>query len=131
MKLGTNLTREEVFALEDAGFQLQQRGAMSPRRMFVSSVDMPICREQFLVPSNPDSHKTIRGNSTIRKNGDAPTPEHHNQWESASHMSNCQVTNVTAIPYPGYRLSSPLTSTKGRCTTFLSPIFHHAHVPRL
>ena len=78
VKLGTNLTREEVFALEDAGFQLQQRGALSPRQMFISSVDMPIRREQFLVPSNLDIHKTIRGNSTICRNGDAPTPEHRN-----------------------------------------------------
>ena len=76
VKVGTNLTREEVFALEDAGFQLQQRGAMSPRQMFISLLDMPIRREQFLVPSNPDIHKTIRGNSTIHKNGDAP--EHCN-----------------------------------------------------
>ena len=42
-----------------------------------------------MVPSNLDTHKTICGNSTIRRNGDAPTPEHRNQWESASHMSNC------------------------------------------
>ena len=114
VKLGTNLTREEVFALEDAGFQLQQRGAMSPRRMFISSVDMPICREQFLVPSNLDTHKTIRGNSTIRRNGDAPTLKHRNQWESALHMSNCQVTNVTTIPYPGYRVVIALDSGKGK-----------------
>ena len=87
---------------------------MSPRRMFVSSVDMPICREQFLVLSNPDSHKTVRGNSTIRRNGDAPTPEHHNQWESASHMSTCQVTNVTAIPYPGYGVVIALDNDKGK-----------------
>ena len=114
VKLGTNLSQKEVFALEDAGFQLQQRGAMSPRRMFVSSVDMPICREQFLVPSNPDSHKTVRGNSTIHRNGDAPTPEHRNQWKSASHMSTCQVTNITAIPYPGYGVVIALDSSKGK-----------------
>ena len=42
VKLSTNLTREEVFALEDDGFQLQHRGAMSPRRMFISLLDMSI-----------------------------------------------------------------------------------------
>ena len=47
VKVGTNLSREEVFALEDAGFQLQQRGAMSPQRSFISLLDMPIHREQF------------------------------------------------------------------------------------
>ena len=30
VKVGTNLTRKEVFALEDAQFQLQQREALSP-----------------------------------------------------------------------------------------------------
>jgi hypothetical protein len=30
--VGTNLTGEEVFALEDVGFQLQQKNALSPRR---------------------------------------------------------------------------------------------------
>ena len=114
MKLGTNLTREEVFALEDVGFQLQQRGAMSPHRMFISSLDMPIPCAQFEVPANPDSHKTIRGNSTIRKNGDALTTEHRNQWESASHMNKCQDMNVNAIPYPGYRVVITLDSGKGK-----------------
>ena len=75
---------------------------------------MPIRREQFLVPSNPDTHRTIRGNSTICRNGDAPTPEHCNQWESASHLNNCQVTNVTAIPYPGYGVVIALDSGKGK-----------------
>ena len=112
VKLGTNLTQEEVLALEDAGFQLQQRGAMSPRRMFISMLGMPIRGEQFQVPSNLDTHKTIRWNSTIRRNGDAPTPKHRNQWESASHMNNYQVTNVTAILYPGYRVVIILDSGK-------------------
>ena len=113
VKMGTNLTREEVFALEDAGFQLQQRGAMSPRQMFISSLDMPIPRSQFHVPANPDSHRTIRGSSTIRRSSEAPTAEHRNQWESASFMNNCQVTNVTAIPYPGYGIVITLDSGKG------------------
>ena len=65
VKLGTNLTREEVFVLEDVGFQLQQRGTMSSRRMFISLLDMSIPRIEFEVPANPDFHKTIRGNSTI------------------------------------------------------------------
>ena len=78
VKLGTNLTREEVFALEDVGFQLQQWGAMSLRRMFISSLDMPIPHIEFEVPANPDSHKTIGGDSTICRNGNAPIVEHCN-----------------------------------------------------
>ena len=114
VKLGTNLTREEVFALGDARFQLQQRGAMSSRRMFISLLDMPIPRAQFYVLANPDSHKTIQGNSTIRINGDAPIVEDRNQWESASHMNKCPVMNVTSIPYLGYGVVITLDSGKAK-----------------
>ena len=127
VKLGTNLTCEEVFAPEDARFQLQQRGAMLPRWMFISLLDMPIPRTQFQVPANPDSHKTIQRNSTICRNGYVPTVEHCNQWESASHMNNYQVMSLPSRILV-MELSSPLIVTKGRCTICLSPIFHHAHV---
>ena len=104
---------------------------MSPRRMFISSLDMPIRREQFQVPSNLDTHKTIRGNSTFLKNGDAPTSEHRNQWENALHMNNCQVMNVTAIPYPGYEVVITLDSGKGKVYYVSITDFHHAHIPCL
>ena len=59
VKVGTNLTVQEVLALEEAGFQLQQRGALSPRRQFQVSMDMPLLRSQFPMPSNPDSFHTF------------------------------------------------------------------------
>jgi hypothetical protein len=34
---GTNLTREETLLLQDAGFKLQERPSMSPRRIFTLS----------------------------------------------------------------------------------------------
>ena len=34
VKIGTNISRQEVLALEDVGFQLQQREVLSPRRRF-------------------------------------------------------------------------------------------------
>ena len=102
VKMGTNLTRQEVAALEDAGFQLQQRGTMSPRRQFQSSADMPLLRSDFPVPDHPDHHLTLRNNYSIRRNPDAPTAEHRNKWDSAALMNGCFVTGVTAIPYPGF-----------------------------
>ena len=102
VKIGTTLTRQEVLDLEDAGFQLQQRGTLSPRRQFQSCADMPLLRSSFREPEYPDTHPTIRHNISIRRNPEAPTAEHRNKWESAALMSSCHVTGVIPIPYPGY-----------------------------
>ena len=60
MKVDTNLTREEVFALEDVGFQLQQREALPPRRRLRTMTNLPIPCLHFCVPPNPDAHPNTR-----------------------------------------------------------------------
>ena len=40
MKLGTNLAKKEILALENVGFHLPQRAIISPKRLFGS--DIPI-----------------------------------------------------------------------------------------
>ena len=60
VKIGTNLLREEVLALEDDGFQLQQREDLSPRHMLSTIATLPIPWLHFCVPSNPDTHPTTR-----------------------------------------------------------------------
>ena len=59
VKRGTNLTMKEILVLEEAGFQLQQRGALSPRRQFQVAADMPFPRANFPIPANPDFTKRI------------------------------------------------------------------------
>ena len=102
VKVGTNLTREEVFALEDAWFQLQQKYAMSPRCRLRTMTNLPIPRSHFRIPSNPDAHPNTRFSKAVRRNMAAPLIKHKNKWESALHMEGYYVVGVTPIPSPGY-----------------------------
>jgi hypothetical protein len=102
VKIGTNLSREEVLALEDARFQLQQREALSPRRRFSTIATLPIPRSHFRMPLNPNAHPTFRFGKTVCRNLTTPTTDHKNKWESAGLMDGCFVVGVTAIPYPGF-----------------------------
>ena len=114
VKKGTNLSMKEILALEEAGFQLQQRGALSPRRQFQNAANMPLPRSHFPTPVNPDSHPTTRDGFAIRRSSDAPTPEHRNKWSSAGLMNNCHVTSVTSIPYPAYGCVISMDSGNGK-----------------
>ena len=51
MKMGTNLSREGVLALEDVGFQLQQREALFPRRRLSTIPTLPILCSHFCMLS--------------------------------------------------------------------------------
>ena len=102
VKIGTNLTRREVLSLKEAGFQLEQRGALSPHRQVQSQSNMPLPRLHFKAPVDPDAHPTIRNNHHIRRNPDVPTVDHHNKWKSAALIPSCRLISLTAIPYPGY-----------------------------
>jgi hypothetical protein len=96
--MGTNLSRQEVLALEDVGFQLQQREVLSHRRRLFIIATLPIPRTDFRVPQKPDAHPTSRFGKTVRRNLGAPTTDHKNKWESAGLMDGYYVFGVTAIP---------------------------------
>jgi hypothetical protein len=102
VKIGTNLSREEVLALEDVGFQLQQREALSPRRRLSTIATLPIPRSHFSMPPNPDAHPTLRFRKTMHHNPTVPLADHKNKWESARLMEGYYVVGVTAIPCPGF-----------------------------
>jgi hypothetical protein len=97
---GTNLTRQETLLLLDAGFKLQERPSMSPRRMFMLSnlFEAPVF--DYPGPPNPDIHPTTRNSKFIRWNVNAPTAEHCNKWESARNIKGT-VLGVTVLPFPG------------------------------
>ena len=42
MKIGTKLLRAQVLALEEGGFQLEQKQLMSPMRLLGTEVDIKI-----------------------------------------------------------------------------------------
>ena len=96
----TNLNREETLFLQHAGFRLQERLVLSPRRLFhMSGIFSPILFDHPL-PKNSDVHPTMRNNKAIRRIANAPTSEQQNKWESAANIRG-QILGVTLLPHPG------------------------------
>lgn len=102
IQIGTNLSREEVLALEDAGFQLEQRKALSPRNLFRTIPNLPILLSEIHIPENPDSHAPTRYGKVVRRSPHAPDADHRNKWESSALMNGYNIVGVTIVPHPGY-----------------------------
>ena len=97
---GTNLNREETLFLQHAGFCLQERLVLSPRRLFnMSGIFSPILFDHPL-PKNLDVHPTVRNNKAIRRIANAPTAEQRNQWESAANIRG-KIVGVTLLLHSG------------------------------
>lgn len=58
MNIGINMFKKEVLMLEVAGFQLQQREALSPHCKLLTIATIFIPWLQFWVALNPDAHPT-------------------------------------------------------------------------
>jgi hypothetical protein len=106
---GTNLTCQETLLLQDAGFKLQERPSISPRRMFTLSnfFEAPVFDHPSL--PNPNFYPTTRNSKTIRRNANAPAAEHHNKWESALNIKGT-VLGVSVLPIHGPRTIISLES---------------------
>jgi hypothetical protein len=89
----TNLTREETILLQDAGFKLQERPSMSPRRMFVLSNHFEAPIFDHPDPPNPNVHPSTRNSKSVRRNANAPTAEYRNIKRT--------VFGVTVLPFLG------------------------------
>ena len=97
---GTDLNREETLLLQHAGFCLQARPTLSPRRLFnMSKIFNTVLYDQP-PPKNPDAYPTVRNNRAIRRLANAPTTEQRNKWESAGNVRG-QILEVTLLPFPG------------------------------
>lgn len=68
MKIGTNLCREEVFALEGVGFQLWQREALSLWWRLQTMPNLPIPKLHFHVRPNPYVHPNNTFSKTLQRN---------------------------------------------------------------
>jgi hypothetical protein len=66
VKIGTNLTRSEIFALENAGFQLPPKECITLTRLFTNSAP-PLDMSRFRVPENPDFIPTTRLSKLVRR----------------------------------------------------------------
>ena len=99
MKICINLSKEEVFAIKDIEFQLQQTEALS---RFSSIATLVIPRSHFNVVSNMDAHSTSKYSKAVHCNPTTPITYHENKWESTGFMDNDYVVGVTTMPYPGF-----------------------------
>jgi hypothetical protein len=99
---GTNLILQEILALEEGGFQLQQRQDVSPRRLFGDSSNVASSMAEFPTPAQADQYPTLRFGKKIRRSNNGPCVKQRNKWESTLNVDG-QITSVTMIPYPGIR----------------------------
>ena len=110
VKRGTNLTKQEILALEAAGFQLPQRQAISPRRLFGEHNGMHLL-SSYPVPNEADEHPKIRGGKRIRRNLKAPTTMQANNSASALTLT-AHIERATIVPHPGFGCIVSLISGK-------------------
>ena len=100
MKRGTNLSKQEILALEVAGFQLPQRQPISPRRLFGKHSGMHLL-SSYAIPDKADEHPKIRGGKRIRRNPKAPITMQANNSASVVTRTAC-IEKVTMVPHPRF-----------------------------
>ena len=100
VKRGTNLSKQEILALEATGFQLLQRPAISPRRLFGEHSGMHLL-SSYPVPYKADEHPKIRGRKRICRNPKAPTTMQANNSASARTLT-ARIERVTMVPHLGF-----------------------------
>ena len=110
MKRGTNLSKQEILALEATGFQLPQRQAISLRRLFGKHSGMHLL-SSYPVPDNADEHPKVRGGKRIRRNPKAPTTAQAKNSASARTLT-ARIERVTMVPHPGFGCIVSLISEK-------------------
>ena len=82
VKMGTNLTSSEILALENAGFQLQPRVALSPQRLFEGQ-GIPNDLSRYIPPEFLANHPKRRFGKNICRNAKAPSTKQANVCASA------------------------------------------------
>jgi hypothetical protein len=100
VKIGTNLSKKEILDLESAGFQLPQRAVISPRRLF-GMEELPFDLSSYFTPASPDDYPKTRSDKIIRRNNNAPTTKHANNFASSFTLKG-HLRKVTMIPHPGF-----------------------------
>ena len=86
--------------MEATGFQLPQRQAISPRRLFGEHSALQLL-SSYPVPNDADEHPKIRGGKKVRRNPKAPTTMQANNSASALTLT-ASIERVTMVPHPGF-----------------------------
>ena len=77
--IGTNLTRQEVLAFEEKGFQLQQRQDVSPIRLFGDSSIVASSMAELPTPAQADQYPTLRFGKKIQRSNKGPSRRAHDR----------------------------------------------------
>ena len=104
VKRGTNLQERRFWQFKMLNFNYSRRRHCPPRRRLSTIATLSIPRSHFCMPPNPDAHPTYRFGEAVRRNPTAPLVDHKNKWEIAGLREGYFVVEITAIPYPGYRV---------------------------
>ena len=99
VKLGTNLTRLEIFALENAGFQLPPKERITPTRLFTNSAP-PLDMSRIRIPDDLDSIPTRRLSKAIRRSNSTPSAKQR-QMVASTEAMQAIVLKLTMIPSIG------------------------------
>ena len=110
VKKGTNLSKQEILALEAAGFQLPQRQTILPWRLFGEQSGMHLL-SSYPIPDDANEHAKIRGGKRVRRNPKALTTMQANNFASALTLT-ARIERVTMVPHPGFGSIVSLISGK-------------------
>jgi hypothetical protein len=100
VKIGTNLSKKEIFDLESAGFQLPQRSVISLRRFF-GLEQLPFDLSSYSTPTSPKDYPKTRSGKIICRNNNAPTTKHVNNCASSFTLKG-HLRKVTMIHRLGF-----------------------------
>jgi hypothetical protein len=100
VKIGTNLTRSEIEALENAGFQLPQKQSVPVSRTFNSSAPPPDL-SQVPMPDNADVYPKTQKSKNMRRSITCASSKHMQNIDSARAMK-ASILKVVMIPQPGF-----------------------------
>jgi hypothetical protein len=100
IKIVTNLTRSEIFTLENACCQLPPKERITPTRLFTNSAP-PLEMSRIRVPEHPDFIPPTRFSKVVRRSDNAPSAKQRQMIASAKAMHGT-ILKLTMIPQPGF-----------------------------
>ena len=112
VKVGTNLSQQEVLGLEHAGFRLAERPALGPHQLFTELDLGDIDFNNYPCPESPEEYPKRRFGKNIRRNSKAPTTKHSNMYASAQYVKG-KVVEVTMLPSPALGAIVRFESSQG------------------
>jgi hypothetical protein len=100
VKIGTKLKRNEIEALEAAGFQLPQKEQVSPRRLFSTSTP-PTDLSSVPIPDDAARYPGKRNGKLVKRTSGRPNPKQRLSIGSAESLK-ARLGALTMVPHPGY-----------------------------